>query len=201
MNDPSKQRKEHHDVLVVTREGEYHRFPVERRGEQEGRFVQPPVRPDLEAPGTRKVLNLARAGEPERPRGPAFAVLPIKPEPAGSAVCTCYLINVENLSPSNPWVADAWSDNAIAQQPRSSADASLDVLLAGPGGVVYHVHTPAAGGAPTVRAVDLTDEVEIWSQLRNGCIAGAAEYAHHPDEPGRIIPLVNVTGLAPNPES
>ena len=43
----------------------------------------------------------------------------------------------------------------------------------------------------------LSEEAEIWTQLRSGVVAGQVRYEHHPTEAGRIVPIVNVTALQP----
>lgn len=191
---------EKHDLLLITPKGEYHRFPVETAGDDSGSFVRAPTRPDMAAAGSRKILNLARRGHGDSRRGPAFALLPVKPEPAGSACGLCYLVNAENLRAHNPWVSAAWNDSAIADAPASAEADEFEVLIAGPAGKVYHVQKHADAEQPSVRRVDMSGESEIWSQLRNGCIAGAAEYTHHPAREPRVVPLVNVTSLTPDDE-
>jgi hypothetical protein len=182
---------------MITSRGEYHRFAVETEGVDRGRFVATPKRPELDEDGTRKVLNLARSGDHDQRRGPAFALLPIKPEPAGSACVACYLINTENLGPSNPWVSAVWSDGAQPIESGSIGSDDFDLLVASPGGKLYHL-SKRGDAAPVAAEVELAGEPEIWQQLRNGCIAGSALFEHHPDQSARVVPLVNVTPLLPH---
>jgi hypothetical protein len=159
---------------------------------------------DFDQLGARKVYNIARPtlSDPDpTPRGPGFAVLPIRPDP-GSQYETCYLINTENLQMPSPWSAADWDavdDNLgapsrarvtapnSAARPRSSA---FEVLLAGPAGKVFHVQCDD-GGNVTGTPVDLGVEPEIWAQLREGVVVGSVRYAKN----DQIMPIVNVTSV------
>jgi len=187
----------HHDVLVITPRGEYHRFPVEKVGEEEGRYTRSPLQPGGDEPGTRKVLNMAQQGTAELPRGPAFSTLAVNPDPAASSCAACYLVNTENLNYVNPWTAAALSDGGprVLEDERWT-DESFELLIAGPRGKVYHL-AKGLESAPTVREVDLDGEVEVWAQLRNGLVAGSVEYRRPPGEGPRVVPVVNVTSLTP----
>jgi hypothetical protein len=160
---------------------------------------------DFDQLGARKVYNIARPtlSDPDpTPRGPGFAVLPIRPDP-GSQYETCYLINTENLQMPSPWSAADWDavdDNrgnapsrapATASNPAAGpAPSAFEVLLAGPGGKVFHVQCDE-GGNVTGTPVDLGVEPEIWAQLREGVVVGSVRYAKN----DRIMPIVNVTSV------
>jgi len=150
--------------------------------------------------GGRKAYNIARPGQGY---GPAFAVLPIRPEP-GTQSDTCYLINTENMFLPNPWTAADWDvlppegvEGAAATQggePPADPDAArwrpdgFDLLVAGPRGKVFRVQCDGSLG--TVTPIDLKHETDIWSQLREGLIVGTTKTSH-----GEVLPIVNVTGL------
>lgn len=157
-------------------------------------------------PGARKVYNIARPSEAgdAHPRGPGFAILPIRPDP-GSQYNTCFLINTENLFLPNPWTAADWDALDPAQEaatptkePQSNArwrKEGFDMLVAAPGGRVFHVrggerHAGGSAGA-SVEEIDLHDEPEIWAQLREGVVVGTVWCV----KLGRVLPIVNATAL------
>jgi hypothetical protein len=156
--------------------------------------------------GGRKVYDIARPGPNH---GPAFAVLPIRPEP-GTQADTCYLINTENLFLPNPWTARDWdapplegdihSDLPPDSQPAATTPASDDgsspwpaegfeLLVAGPRGKVFLVRCDGSSGS--IQEIDVSRETDIWSQLREGLIVGTVQYAAEQ----RVVPMVNVTSL------
>jgi hypothetical protein len=155
---------------------------------------------DATAEGARKVYGIARPGAPDKDTyGPAFAILPIRPDP-GSQSDTCFLINTENLFLPNPWTAADWDAFDIAGSagpgaPSPSADVQPDpawsptmppFLVAGPEGNVYFVDV-VAGQVTPVR--DLRLQPSIWTQLREGLIVGTVFYN------GRVTALFNIASL------
>jgi hypothetical protein len=151
---------------------------------------------DVRDSGARKLYNIARpSADAGEPRGPAFAVLPIRPDPA-SQFGTCFLMNTENLVLGNPWTAadwDAFEADGFAPPPPLAAggwpDGDFELLVAAAQGKVFHVRR--AEGHTAVSEVDLHTEPEIWAQLREGVVVGTVKY----EEIGRILPIVNVTSL------
>jgi hypothetical protein len=158
---------------------------------------------DFKERGARKVYNIARPAVADEPqRGPGFSVLPIRPDP-GSQYETCFLINTENLVLPNPWSAADWDSfddgeggtpaRAPSVDPEAAAEATpaaFELLVAGPGGKVFHVTCPD-GVNVTGSPVSLELEPEIWGQLREGVVAGTVRYA----KVDRVVPIVNVTSL------
>jgi len=216
----------HHDLLVINPDGVLHRFQVEKRQNHpnEGRYVSAPEAAHYREPGHRKVFNIAHAHPYSenstgaaataavravtssaqssivpQDRGPAFAMLPVKPEPASSN-WACYLINAQRLAYKNPWTTVAWNDEP---EPTAKAEdgngtgvapaSGFELLVAGPAGDVYYVNS--SGSTPAITPIDLDQEQDIWSQLRNGCVVGTAEYYNHRNGP-KVIPLVNAACLA-----
>jgi hypothetical protein len=154
--------------------------------------VEPPSRDD--DPGYRKALSIAQpSGATDR--GPAFACMPIRPEPATSFY-TCFLVNGNNVRFRNPWTESGWNDQPDSPDDVRTGqwgDASFEALIAGSQGRVYHL--TVTNGRPAMAPVDLALEGEIWIQLRSGVVAGRAEYVNRPG--GRkILPLINVTALS-----
>lgn len=223
---------EHHDILLVPPDGvaeddQFFRMPVEkptsfdRRG-PDGHYVAPPELLDAHDYAQRSVLSVsdpAAWGPPafaDLERGPAFATLPVKPEPAVAFVGICYLVNTNNLNFRNAWTAEEWIDlpGGVNLPPTPGTNAtSFEALLAGPRGKVFRVHidavdkwTPgsravASGDSDpaskcTVQCVDLREQSEIWSQLRNGAVIGRVLYRDEADG-ARVVPLVNITTLTP----
>lgn len=200
----------HHDVLIINQQGILHRVPVEKRlgHPNEGRYLAAPETAHFRESGHRKVFNIAHAhsssagpdgqgNNPSTASGPAFALLPIKPEPASSN-WTCYLINAQRLNYRNPWTIEAWNDEPDDEETADgSAQAAetdaFELLIAGPRGDVYHVQKPAGQDLPAVKKVNLQNEQDVWGQLRNGCVVGTAEF-YNQGEP-RVVPLVNTTCL------
>lgn len=213
---------QHHDVLIVPPKGvveasEFFRVPVtkDESSSEVGQYRDPPERMDAEDWGQRKVLS---AAFPEQhgpleyrglKRGPAFSVLPIKPEPASTSCVACYLVAADNVNYPNPWTHGLWnSPTAQEDEQPLSSPTDLDVLLAAGQGKVLRLHVAdlsdwEAGGetiafrradgtaVATLEAIDLGREAEVWGQLRNGCVAGRVLLA----EEGRVVPLVNITSL------
>lgn len=214
--------KDHlHDVLVFPRRGavqppEYYRFPVVKQAEGAfdiGQFCDPPERWGLSDIGQRRVWSIAHPHElgADRAtrRGPAFAAMPVKPEPGAASYVTCYLINVENIDNPNLWTVEEWNDGPLGPDFRTPQHPeSFEVLLAFPWGRVFHLRledaelpdtieltVKTAGGKPrvvgTLEQVKLQQETEVWSQLRSGTVAGRVRWKQ------RVVPLVNVTALEP----
>lgn len=195
---------EAHDVLLIPR-----LLPVQLAGQpkpgsgmlkmsvKESGDYEASIPLSVEDAGGRKAYSVAR---PSDDYGPAFAVLPIRPEP-GTQSDTCYLINTENLFLPNPWTATDWDalppegeqENpgpAAAQNqpdPESWREDGFDLLVAGPRGRVFRVRCDGHRGQ--VEEIALAQESELWAQLREGLIVGTAK---HDNE---ILPIVNVTSL------
>jgi hypothetical protein len=200
----------HHDLLIINPDGVLHRLQVEKRQDHpnEGRYVTAPEAAHYRDAGHRKVFNIARAqafsdagsalDDPpgtRNDRGPAFAMLPVKPEPASSN-WTCYLINAQRLAYKNPWTQAAWNDEPDPGGPEQGSvertapnRGDFELLVAGPAGDVFLVRSQ--GKSRSVSLVDLSQEQDIWSLLRNGCVVGTAEYYNHPDGAPKVVPLVN----------
>lgn len=188
-----------HDLVVVpdlpdSQSGEPPIYRVERQT-----YLQNEHRLSPDQRGFRKLRNTASVGvERRNRRGPAFAVLPTKEDPV-SQFGTCYLINAKNLNAGNPWTWAAWNDGPRGADepfdvnPWVWPDDGFEVLLAGPGGLVFHV-CKHAGDEPRSVRIELDGEAEIWSALRSGTVAGRVWWA----AAGRVIALVNVTALTPS---
>jgi hypothetical protein len=210
----SPTRSVHHDVLVINPKEELYRFNVRKTDEgRVGEYLSVDYLGEG-AFGHRKVMHIARKGTPEHPRGAAFSTLPVKEEPASSYVC-CYLINARNLNYRNVWTQAEWNDapdTGDDQSPPAGArDRDIRCLLAHHGGQVLYLEIPkgrlpessqgwklvpiADQEVANLRTIDLRANPEVWNLLRNGCVAGSADYA------GRDTPLVNVTSLAPCAET
>lgn len=218
---------EFHDVLVippkrrdggtVIPDGQFYRFPVVKvdpPGSGTSRAGKYGARPELwdrSDMAQRKIAGIASPeGEGTR-LGPAFAVVPIKPEPGSSSCGWCYLVNAKNLISKNAWTAEEWSaPGAPDLEGAETANAKeLEVLLALSRGIVVRFRAsnldaldpfpgavePASvtkhGVTYEIEPVRLNNESDIWTQLRNGSIAGRARY----HQGKRIVPLVNVTSL------
>lgn len=188
-----------------------------------GAYDRPPELMDMYDLGQRHTMAVARpqdwghAGFRETDRGPAICTIPIKPEPGATSCVACYLLNAQNLNYRNAWTAEEWNDvpDGPDLPPTRSVDATtLDVLIAGPRGLVFRldlrnlngwtlgdpVRLSIQKGADTLEAgsvtcIDLSLQMEIWQQLRNGCVAGRVLF----DDEGtkRVVPLVNITTLTP----
>jgi hypothetical protein len=241
----------HHDVLVITPAGvsnpeELFRFPVVRMSGgvqgglpdefsedivdvEEGSYVDAPEKLDFYDYTQRKTISFARPhdwGARGSARGPAFATLPVKPEPSADFCGLCYMINTQNLNFRNAWTAEEWSQvDGLNLLPSPTVDAeAFDVLLAGPQGRVFWAHIELgkrdtqswklgerrqlldengkSGGF--VECLDLRYQSEIWNQLRNGCVLGRAlleqRFTRAETAKKQIVPLVNVTTLMPEEE-
>jgi hypothetical protein len=164
----------------------------------------------------RRVLGIARPQarnhDGELNRGPAFATLPIKQEPAATSCIACYLLNTQNLNYRNPWIAEEWNDRPGGEDlpPATGHDSKrVEVLLAGPRGRVFRVEIDgldqwqaydsvegkvedAPSAQVRVECVDLKRQVEVWRQLRNGSVMARVRVD---DE---TVPLVNITTLTPD---
>ncbi len=230
---------EFHDVLLIPpprKDGtpvvepeEFYRFPVikseqlapgELRGGERlktGTYSNQPELWDRDDTGQRKVLGIAHPqrvyseGGSKDNRGPAFAVMPVRPEPGASSCAFCYLVNAQNVLSPNAWTAEEWNapggPDLVAEAHANQTEAEL--LLALPRGLVVSIRAtgldnldefpdkvePARvtkhGVTYEIEPVRLNNETEIWSELRNGCIAGRV--LHRQRE--RVIPLLNVTSL------
>jgi hypothetical protein len=208
----SPTRSVHHDVLVINPNQELYRFNV--RKTDVGRVGEYTSVDYLGAgaAGHRKVMHIARKGSTEHPRGAAFATIPVKEEPASSYVC-CYLINAKNLNYRNVWTQAEWNDapegGGQEAPPAEASDRDIRFLIAEHGGRVLYLEipremlpqandgwvlAPANGMTPNLRAIDLKSNPEIWNLLRNGCVAGSADYGD------KNTPLANLTSLIPCPE-
>lgn len=219
-----------HDILLIppapkndipaTTPEEFYRFPVVKVTDgalRKGTYPHVPEVWDRQDVGQRKVYGIAHPdqvrsdGIPADARGPAFAIMPIKPEPGSSSCAFCYLINAQQILSPNAWTAEEW-DAPGARDLEAEANATrtdAEALLALPRGVVLRLRVtdldaldtfPSSPKVATVTAdgvtyelqpVALKNETEIWSELRNGCIAGRVFHRQR----GRVIPLLNVTSL------
>jgi len=200
-----------HDLLFIPRSGRDPSRPLQRirvdkriwNGDVpqnasatggEAVTVERPSAPD--DPGFRKTLSIADPGG-DQSRGPAFACMPIRPEPATSFY-TCYLVDGNNVRFRNSWTKSGWNDQPIDPsegEPDDWGPSSFEALVAGSRGRVYHL--VVTNGIPaSMNEVDLAYEGEIWVQLRSGVVAGRAQYYRHPQEPGRVLPLFNVPALS-----
>jgi hypothetical protein len=208
----SPTRSVHHDVLVINPNQELYRFNVRKTDVgRVGEYLSVDYL-GAGASGHRKVMHVARKGTNEHARGAAFATLPVKDEPASSYVC-CYLINAKNLNYRNVWTQAEWNDapeDGDEQTPSADArDRDIRFLIAEHGGRVLYldipkemlpranegwVLSPANGATPNLQAIDLKTNPEIWNLLRNGCVAGSADYRD------MSTPLANLTSLVPFPE-
>jgi hypothetical protein len=197
---------EAHDVLVIPRllptaieKAHGPKGMLKMPVQQDGQYDQSQI-VDATDEGARKVYGIARPGAPDKDiYGPAFAILPIRPDP-GSQSDTCFLINTENLFLPNPWTAADWDAFDIAGSagpgaPSPSRDIPEDpawsptmppFLVAGPGGNVYFVDV-AAGRITAVP--DLRLQTSIWTQLREGLVVGTVLYQ------GRVTALFNIASL------
>ena len=202
-----------HDILMVNPEGELFQFEVDKQSSSEelGRYTEQPKTHRFDAPGKRKVMSVARTydnGKP-RKRGPALSTMPVREEP-GSSAMYCYLLNGDNIKFENPWTEGGWNAQRELKglPPGGPAAPQLEVLLAGPNGKVFYVRLDCEAEGISVnnqsvslKEVELGQEMETWSLLRNGCVAGTTEYYNHPSNEPKVLPLVNVTGLTQEQET
>jgi hypothetical protein len=190
-----------HDILFIAKNETLYRFPVDRNGT----FTRRPSPLSIDDTGYRKTMSVAAPeGSDKKFHGTAFGVMPNKPDPAVSSM-TCYVTNARNIQIQNDWTSAEWSsepqvdgpDDAAAGGRKSSGfgEGDFEVLLAAPDGQVFFVQKKAGQPAPKITDVKVQYEGEIWSQLRNGLIAGTVAYYQHPDGANRVVPLVNVTSL------
>jgi hypothetical protein len=209
---PREPPPEAHDVLLIPKLVQ----PGEKLPDGRSKMLQMSVKEDgsydasrwLEPQdkGARKVYNVARqASAADPPRGPGFAILPIRPDP-GSQYNTCYLINTENLFMPNPWTAADWdafdlddddgeptdaTSAAVAANP-DWRESGFEILVAGARGQVFHVKADGKpNGVASINEVALEAEPEIWGQLREGVIVGTVFY----EKEQRVLPLVNAVSL------
>lgn len=229
-----------HDVVVfpkksVTQETgtECFRVPVVKTGDLSpgavaGTYVETPKSCTLQSEGIRKAISFMHperfdppgTSNPAQMRGPAFAVAPVKADPAPVNFCTCFLINAEYFTEPNLWTIEEWNDDPGGPDYGSRPHPDqVKALLALPWGQVLKLTverpreeagTSGARGAAiapkptalrppvvTTDFVDLAKEPEIWQQLRNGCVAGRALLGAGPT--AEVLPLVNLTALMPLP--
>ena len=207
----SPTRSVHHDVLVINPNHELYRFNVRKTDVgRVGEYLNVEYL-GAGAPGHRKVMHIARKGPAERPRGAAFASLPVKEEPASSFMC-CYLINAENINYRNVWTQAEWNDGPDTDDEgplHEASDRDIRLLIAEHGGRVLCLNIPKGKlpeaetgwmltpvpkgyqGTPDLAAIPLRSNPEVWNLLRNGCIAGSATYSQ------QDTPLLNLTALVP----
>ena len=188
-----------------------------------GVYDDKPERWDQHDTGQRKVINIAHPervafadGQQAGERGPAFAVMPIKAEPGASSCAFCYLVDAHNALSPNAWTAEEWDSTSspnLEGAPNAQAT-EVEVLMALPRGIVIRfkasgldklddVKHPAVTVVTSnenvtfeIEPVQLKGQSEVWSQLRNGTIAGRALLRAQPGG-SRVVPLVNVTSLMP----
>ncbi|HKU41983.1 MAG TPA: hypothetical protein VJR89_27685 [Polyangiales bacterium] len=181
-----------HNLLIIPDNGQL--YKMERKAEG---FAASTTVPYYDK-AYRKVMSIARPPKTDpaqESRGPAFAILPTKPDPATSQIC-CYLVNAANVRATNAWTVDAWNsepkDEAAAPATNVAVGkaASVDVLLALETGQVVRIQVDR----DLDRAeLDLSKEGEIYTQLRNGLVAGTA----YSVTAGKVLPLINLASLAP----
>jgi len=192
---------------------------------EKGTYVDPPERLDFYDYAQRRTMAIARphawgsSKHREAVRGPAFGTLPVKREPAATSCAACYLVNAEALNFVNAWTAEEWNDffDEDVDLPAAAGvdDEEFDILLAGPRGKVFYLKVSALGDealwppdTPTeisrdgtvlgsIECLDLKHEMEIWNQLRNGCVAGSVLIQGK----DKVVPLVNVTSITPRTNS
>jgi hypothetical protein len=197
--------------------------------ERVGQYSDKPELHDAYDDGQRRTLSVVRpqdwgpASVRATQRGPAFATLPLKPEPepaAGVESSQCYLINTQNLNFRNAWTAEEWNDTpgGVDLPPAQGAMKNeVEALLAGPQGKVFRLalthisewkrgmtariiatSTSEAGDVQqrelgAIESVNLGSHMEVWHQLRGGTAMGRVYFD---DASGpRVIPLVNITTL------
>ncbi len=230
-----------HDVIIfplasVTRAtgDECYRIEVTRKEEAtryapEGSYVKRPKACRINDEGIRKALSFMHPERFDAPpgdgkgatqkRGPAFAVAPVKFEPAPVSFCTCFLINADYFAEPSLWTLEEWNDAPGGPDYASRRHPNeVKALIALPWGQVLKLTVqrptetiPQGGGSSaiaekrkatpppvvTTAFVDLEREPEIWQQLRNGCIAGRAQLGQGAS--AEVLPLVNITALMPLP--
>jgi hypothetical protein len=204
---PTLNDHEIHDLLIIPANGALYRCKANPNSEntapaQAGGYDASPVQQlSFRDPAHRKTLNVARPrldADDNRTRGPAFAILPNKVDPATSQIC-CYLVNAENARGNNPWTRDAWSsepdgkDNSLPATATGPRPELLEVLLAGSTGQVHYVALDDSTGNVVngPLKLNLGTEGEVFSLLRNGLVVGSALC----NEVNRVLPLVNLTAL------
>jgi len=179
--------EEVHDLLVVPSNKKLYRFKAHGTG------FEPTAEVDFYVDEYRSIMSVAQPGTPDLPRGPAFAVLPNKPDPATSQIC-CYLVNAANIRAANPWTADGWNSEpdgkpkSLTFEPNPADDEDFSLLVATAKGRVFLV---TEGEEP--KEIELGLESEIFCSLRNGLVAGSV----YCQAAGRVLPIVNVTSLFP----
>ncbi len=222
--------RQDHDLLIfphstVAAATECYRVPVNRDSAPDehppGSYTQPPRLQRLTDKGQRKALSvmhpelfddrgLPGEGVAKPARGPAFAVAPVKADPAPVSFCTCFLVNAAYFTEPNLWTQEEWVDSPNGPDyPPLLHPEQVEMLIAVPWGEVVKLRlrrelfeddgwrrTQIGGGDQgELERVDLKREPEVWSQLRNGCIAGRSWF----EAEGRAIPLVNITALIQEP--
>ncbi|HLV65705.1 MAG TPA: hypothetical protein VKY73_07820 [Polyangiaceae bacterium] len=218
---PVVDRQELFRVPVVKIGGQVNQGDCDPPGEK-GTYVDRPERLDFYDYAQRRTMAIARPNDWSASehrtavRGPAFGTLPVKREPAATSCAACYLVNAEALNFVNAWTAEEWNDflhDVDLPAAAGADDEEFDILLAGPQGKVFYLRvlvgdeTPWPADTPisihrdgtelgSIECLDLRHEMEIWNQLRNGCVAGSA-LSHGKN---KVIPLVNVTSLTPRSE-
>jgi len=181
-----------HDVFIVTRRTDAKPRDVDlyRLINDNGEYKTAPEPVPSDGEEYRSVLNLAGNGNDEPDCGPAIATLPLHPDPSATSACTCYLINTENLKYPSVWISEEFSDPPGGFNANGEVGAdSFELVIASPSGDVYHLQ--AANGRSDMTKIDLSEEVDIWQELRNGCVAGRVRYRD------RIVPIVSVDALSP----
>lgn len=179
--------EEVHDLLVVPSNKKLYRFRAHGSGFEQTAEV------DFYVDEYRSIMSVAQPGTPDLPRGPAFAVLPNKPDPSTSQIC-CYLVNAANIRAANPWTAPEWNsepdgkDKSMRLEPVAADDQPFSLLVATAKGRVFLV---TEAGVP--QELDLALESEIFCTLRNGLVAGSV-YCRAAKG---VLPIVNVTSLFP----
>lgn len=208
-------------IPVVKIEGQVNQGEMDHGDAPLGNYVDLPEKLDFYDYAQRRTAAIARPqdwGPSARrlvPRGPAFGTLPVKREPAATSCAACYLIDAQNFNFENAWIAEEWNDfgSEDREAAPSADDPNFEVLIAGPRGKVFWLKVnlevdaqpgydlwpvghkesigPATSQLGSLESLDLRHEMELWNQLRNGCVAGRVLLR----EPDTTLPLVNITTL------
>ena len=203
LNSPVK--SPHHDVFVTApiEEGQsrarLYQFKVDKKT---GEYKKPPIELSPGDPGERKVRGLAQQ---DSGSGIAFATLPVKDEPASSAV-SCYLINRQVLNYTTAWTRAPWNDHPDDVQKRARsfvtapvneapADPAPRFLVALSSGEVLDLQVERNDKKPedvkvSASLLNLESNPDVWRLLRNGCVAGAA--VHEDETPLPLFSLASI---------
>lgn len=190
-----------HDLLIIPNDQKLYRLSATPVGHgQAGYQGQCASEVRFEDTGYRKATSIARKGSDGKgQRGPAFAVLPNKPDASASQV-SCYLINAENFRAANAWTQTEWSsepdgeDKGLTPAGVAPVGDLVELVIATGSGRVYLLSFRERGQLNSVLTElrQLNLEGEIYEQLRNGVVAGSVWV----EQAKRVVPIVNVSSLA-----